>query len=63
MVQLAVNALWTWLFFRLAGRRGRIRRGAAVVADRVTIVLFWRINRLAALLRCPTSRGSVLRRR
>ena len=54
VVQLLANALWSWLFFRW-------QLGAAAVAEIVvlwllivaTIVLFWRLHRLAALLLVP----------
>jgi translocator protein len=54
VAQLAVNALWSWLFF--AWRMG----GAAFVDVMVlwlmiaaTIALFWRISRVAAALLAP----------
>lgn len=54
VVQLAVNALWTWLFFRL-------HRGALSLAEiavlwlliAANIFAFWRLQRLAALLLLP----------
>jgi len=53
-VQLAVNALWSWLFFAW-------RMGAAAFADVVllwlliaaTLVAFWRIDRPAGALLAP----------
>src|SRR3954467_2018708 len=54
VVQLAVNALWTWLFF--VWRQGGLAFAeillllALIVA---TIGLFWRANRLAAVLLVP----------
>lgn len=53
-VQLAANALWTWLFFTL-------HWGAVALAEIVvlwlliawTILLFWRLQRIAALLLIP----------
>ncbi|HWQ37437.1 MAG TPA: TspO/MBR family protein [Burkholderiales bacterium] len=53
-VQLAANALWSWLFFAW-------REGAAAFAEIVllwalivaTAAAFWRVNRLAALLLVP----------
>jgi benzodiazapine receptor len=54
VVQLAVNALWTWLFF--VWRQGGLAFAeillllALIVA---TIVLFWRVNRVAAVLLLP----------
>ena len=54
VVQLAANALWSWLFFVL-------RRGALSVAEiavlwlliLATIVAFWPLHRLAALMLVP----------
>jgi benzodiazapine receptor len=52
--QLAANALWSWLFF--AWHRGAFAAVevllllALIVA---TVLAFWRINRLAALLMVP----------
>jgi tryptophan-rich sensory protein len=54
IVQLLVNALWTWLFFVW-------RQGALAFAEILllwgligaTIVLFWRVNRTAAWLLVP----------
>jgi tryptophan-rich sensory protein len=54
VVQLAVNALWSWLFF--AWRFGALAFIDALVLFAlivVTIVLFWRASRLAALLLLP----------
>jgi benzodiazapine receptor len=53
-VQLCANALWSWLFFAW-------RNGAFAFADvlvllgliAATMVLFWRINRLASVLMLP----------
>jgi benzodiazapine receptor len=52
--QLAVNVLWSWLFFHW-------RTGEGAIADILlldvlvigTIVAFWRVRRLAALLLLP----------
>jgi benzodiazapine receptor len=54
VVQLAVNALWTWLFFMW-------RQGALAFAEIVllwalilgTMVLFWRVSKVAAILLVP----------
>lgn len=54
IIQLAANALWTWLFFGL-------HSGASSLAEIVilwlliagTIFAFWRLHRLAALLLLP----------
>lgn len=54
VVQLVVNALWSWLFFGM-------RSGAAAFADVVLLfalvaactVAFWRVRRLAGMLMMP----------
>jgi len=54
VVQLCANALWSWLFFAW-------RMGAAAFADvmlllvliAATVVSFWNIRRLAAVLMLP----------
>jgi len=54
MVQLAANALWSWLFFYW-------HNGALAFAEilvllaliAATMVMFWRISRLAAILMVP----------
>ncbi|WP_158773586.1 TspO/MBR family protein [Cobetia sp. L2A1] len=54
VVQLVINALWSWLFFAW-------QMGAAAFADvlllwaliAITLVAFWRIDRLAGLLMVP----------
>lgn len=54
VVQLVANALWTWLFFvwRLGGLAfAEILLLLALIL--ATIVLFWRVNRLAAALLAP----------
>ena len=54
VVQLAANALWTWLFF--AWRLGRLAFAEILLLLALilaTIVLFWRVNRLAAVLLFP----------
>ena len=54
VVQLAVNALWSWLFF--AWRLGALAFIDALVLFAliaVTIVLFWRASRLAGSLLLP----------
>ena len=53
-VQLFANALWSWLFFAW-------RKGALAFADvlilvaliSATVIVFWRISRLAAVLMLP----------
>jgi tryptophan-rich sensory protein len=52
--QLAVNALWSWLFF--AWRRGGLAFGEVVVLLAmvgVTAALFWRVRPLAGALLLP----------
>lgn len=54
VLQLAVNALWTWLFF--AWRQGGWALAEIAVLWLLiagTIALFWRVQRLAALLLLP----------
>lgn len=54
LVQLAANALWTWLFF--AWRQGGLAFAEILLLLALilaTIVLFWRSNRLAAILLFP----------
>lgn len=54
VAQLGANALWTWLFFRW--HRGAWAFGEILVLWLlivVTIVLFWRVRRLAAALLLP----------
>jgi tryptophan-rich sensory protein len=54
VVQLAVNALWSWLFF--AWRRGALAFGEVLllwVLVALTTVAFWRIRPLAGMLLLP----------
>ena len=54
VVQLALNALWTWLFF--AWRLGGIALAELLVLwvmIVVTIAMFWKLHRLAAVLLVP----------
>ena len=54
LIQLALNALWSWLFF--AWREGRWAFVEVLVLwafIALTIVLFWRIRKAAALLLVP----------
>lgn len=54
LVQLLANALWTWLFF--GWRQGGLAVGEILVLWVLivaTLVAFWRIRRLAALLLLP----------
>lgn len=53
-IQLAANALWSWLFF--AWRLGAMAFAEVVVLwvlVAATLVAFWRIRRVAALLLAP----------
>ena len=53
-IQLALNALWSWLFF--AWKLGGTALAEVVLlwaAIAVTLVLFWRARRLAGLLLVP----------
>lgn len=54
IVQLAANALWTWLFF--VWRQGGLAFAEILLLWALilaTIVLFWRVSRLAAVLLLP----------
>ena len=54
VVQLAANALWTWLFF--VWRQGGLAFAEILVLLALilaTIVLFWRVHRIAAVLLFP----------
>ena len=54
VIQLAVNALWTWLFF--VWRQGGLAFAEVLLLLALilaTIVLFWRVNRIAAVLLIP----------
>lgn len=54
LVQLALNALWSWLFF--AWRLGALASAEVVVLWALilaTAVAFWRVRRLAGLLLVP----------
>ncbi|MHB1223808.1 MAG: TspO/MBR family protein [Gemmatimonadaceae bacterium] len=54
VIQLAANALWTWLFF--AWRRGALASAEIVllwILIAATIVAFWRIRPLAGALLVP----------
>jgi tryptophan-rich sensory protein len=54
VVQLAANALWSWLFF--AWRRGALAFGEVVllwVLVALTVAAFWRIRPLAGMLLLP----------
>ena len=53
-VQLALNALWSWLFF--AWKLGGLALAEVVflwLSIAVTLVLFWRVRRAAGLLLAP----------
>lgn len=54
VVQLAVNALWTWLYF--VWRQGALALAGIVLLDLLifaTLVAFWRIRPLAGALLAP----------
>jgi tryptophan-rich sensory protein len=54
VAQLAINALWSWLFF--AWRLGALAFAEVVLLwllIAATLLLFWRLQRLAALLLVP----------
>jgi tryptophan-rich sensory protein len=54
LIQLAVNALWTWLFF--AWRQGALAFGEILLLDALivaTVILFWRVRPLAGALLLP----------
>lgn len=54
VVQLAANALWTWLFF--VWHQGGLAFAEIILLMALilaTIALFWRVNRLAAVLLFP----------
>ena len=54
LVQLALNALWTWLFFGLRHSGWALAEIVALwVVLMATIVAFWRIDRPAAALLLP----------
>jgi tryptophan-rich sensory protein len=54
LIQLAVNALWTWLFF--VWRQGALAFGEILVLWVLivcTIIAFWRVRAIAAVLLVP----------
>ena len=54
IVQLAVNALWTWLFF--AWHQGGLAFAEILLLWLLifaTIAMFWRVSRVAAILMAP----------
>lgn len=54
LIQLAVNALWSWLFFAWQmGVWSMVDIIVLWVLIVMTIVAFWRVNKLAALLMIP----------
>jgi benzodiazapine receptor len=54
LVQLAANALWSWLFFALhRGALSTAEIGLLWVLILATIVAFWPLHQLAALLLVP----------
>lgn len=54
LIQLSANALWTWLFF--AWRQGGLALAELItlwVMIAVTIAMFWKLHRVAAVLLLP----------
>ena len=54
LIQLAVNALWTWLFF--VWRQGELAFGEILILWLLivcTIIAFWRVRAIAAVLLIP----------
>lgn len=54
LIQLAANALWTWLFF--AWQQGLLAFGEILVLWLLivlTVITFWRVRKLAAILLLP----------
>ena len=54
LVQLCANALWSWLFF--AWRNGAFAFADVLILTALisaTVIVFWRISRLAAVLMLP----------
>jgi benzodiazapine receptor len=54
IVQLAANALWSWIFF--AWRQGALAFAEVLVLScliAITIAMFWRLRTIAALLLLP----------
>lgn len=53
-VQMALNAAWSWAFFAARSPLfGLLVIGALVVAISVTIALFWRLDKPAAIMLIP----------
>lgn len=54
VIQLGANALWSWLFFAWhQGALASIEVLVLLLLIAATIVSFWRLNRLAAVLLVP----------
>lgn len=54
LVQLVLNALWSWIFFGLHMTGvAAIEIAVMLVAIIITTILFWRIDRIAGLLLTP----------
>jgi tryptophan-rich sensory protein len=54
VVQLVLNALWTWLFFTWhLGAIALVEILALWTLIAITIILFWPLNRIAAMLLVP----------
>nr|WP_246172708.1 TspO/MBR family protein [Marinicella rhabdoformis] len=54
LIQLVLNGLWSWLFFAWSLGLGPVINIVLLwIAIAVNIVLFWRVNRVAAVLMLP----------
>jgi tryptophan-rich sensory protein len=54
LIQIALNAAWSWVFFSLHSPRGGLATIALLwLAILLTIVAFWQIDRLASILLWP----------
>lgn len=54
LIQLVLNAAWSWVFFGLrAPGAAMIEIAALLVAIVVTTILFWNVHRVAGLLMTP----------
>lgn len=54
LIQIALNAAWSWIFFSLHSPRGGLATIALLwLAILLTIVAFWQIDRLASILLWP----------
>lgn len=54
LIQIALNAAWSWVFFALHSPRGGLAVMALLwLAITLTIVAFWQIDRIASMLLWP----------